>query len=111
GDLVAADAVEAAREVLEHRLREEDVADEPVDPRALAEGKRLEAGELAAEQRLDRRQLVAHTRIGGAPRVDAEPRLLVEDGLDAPQVRRVRRRGHETLQADVLVRPQRPARA
>ena len=51
-NLVAAHALEAAREILEHRLREEDVPDEPVDPRALAERERIEVGELAARRKL-----------------------------------------------------------
>src|SRR5262249_62168221 len=86
------------------------MANEAVNPRSHAERERIESRELSPERLLDRLQEMAHASIGRAPRVDAEPGLLLENGLDAPEIGRVRRRVHEALQADVLVRPQRPAR-
>src|SRR5215467_15360961 len=86
------------------------MADEAMDPRSYAERERIEPRELSPERRLDWLQEMPHAGVGRAPRVDAQPGLLVENGLDAPKIGQVRRRVHEPLQADVLVRPQRPAR-
>src|SRR5262244_4452629 len=82
--LVGPDALKASREVVDHGLGEQHVADEAVDPRSHAERERIEFRELSPERLLDRLQEMPHAGIGRAPRVDAESGLLVENGLDTP---------------------------
>ncbi len=62
-DLFRPYALEATAEVLDQRLGEQDVADQPVNPGSLTEGKRIEVGELTPERRLDRIQDVPHARV------------------------------------------------
>ncbi len=50
-------------------------------------------------------------RIRSAPRVDAEAALLLDEVADEIEVCAAGRGMHQPLEADVLVRPQRPARA
>src|SRR5918995_2441723 len=68
-------------------------------------------GELLLEEPLEGLHDVPDTCISTTPGVDAEARLLLQNGSDALDPRRIWGGVLDSLQADILVRPEGPARA
>src|SRR5918993_5454448 len=68
-------------------------------------------GELLLEEPLEGLHDVPDTCISTTPSVDAEARLLLQNGSDALDPRRIWGGVLDSLQADILVRPEGPARA
>src|SRR5690606_1334695 len=106
---VGRDALECRGEVSEHGLGQHDVTYVPVNPPAGAPREGLEVGELLLEQVLDRLQDVADLGVGRSPGVDTEACLLLQDRRHSLRVGRRRVDRRQSLEPDVLVRPQRPA--
>src|SRR5215212_7100627 len=95
----------------EHRLGEQDVAHEQLDLPLGPEREWFVVRELIGKQLLQRCHDVPDTCVSTTPGVDAEARLLLQNGSDALDPRRIWGGVLDSLQADILVRPNGPAHA
>src|ERR1700754_3176206 len=79
----------------QHGLREKDVANEVVGRGARVPRVWRPVGELRGDERMQRLDQLSQLAVVGAPRVDAQPRLAVDERAEAAHVRRVRPRVDE----------------
>src|SRR5215211_5152541 len=95
----------------EHRLGEQDVAHEQLDLPLGPERGWFVVRELLGKQLLQRCHDVPDTCVSTTPGVDAEARLLLQNGSNTLDPRRIWGGVLDSLQADILVRPEGPAHA